>query len=338
MARVRLKNYVDVMELEKMIIVSNSFGRGSIYVSNDLETRLMLKSLKSEEGVESAICKSNQLYLRLLNSSLIEETPYQDKKRNQLFFEYIKAGFHIPLDKRILVLGAGAAGGTISYLLAQQGFKQIFTLDDDKVEESDIEKTLVYDLEAVGDYKVHYLQKRTEANFKNPIFPILKRIESIKDIRLLISDISPDMIIYAIDPDAYLKLYLNKICVDKNIPIIHASYSFDKILCGPFVIPQKTACYIGYNEYWKARTNGMFDYGKTRKLFRETTIHPSISFNINVLASIIVKDVIFALANDYEHLLTKNKILEICLISGGIVSYELSCGFCSSCKHMCKSP
>lgn len=77
----------------------------------------------------------------------------------------------------------------------------------------------------------------------------------------------------------------------------------------------------------------MFDYGRTRKLFRETTIHPSISFNINVLASIIVKDVIFALADDYDRVTTKNKIIELSLISSDIVSYELSCQFCASCKN-----
>lgn len=333
MTKVKLKDYVDIVGLDdKFFIISNSFGKESIYVINNQNSRSLLRDLKSKDGVDPN--KEEPLYSILVGNSLIEEISCPTKNRNELFFDYIQTGFHLPLNKRILVLGAGAAGGTISYLLSQQGFRHVFTLDDDKVENSDIEKTMIYDRKDIGEYKVISLQRKTEENFRNPISPILKRINTFEDINHLVSDLKPSIIIYAIDPDAFMKINLNRFCVDRMIPIIHGSYSFDKILCGPCVIPQQTSCYVGYNEYWKAKTQGMFDYERTRKLFRKTTIHPSISFNINVLASIIVKDVIFALADDYDRVMTKNKIIELSLISSDIVSYELSCQFCASCKNM----
>ena len=335
MTKVKLKDYVDIVGLDdRFFIISNSFGKESIYVTKDKNSQNLLRDLKSKDGVDSDIYKDDPLYSRLLRNSLIEESYYPSKRRNELFFDYIQTGFNLPLNKRILVLGAGAAGGTISYLLSQQGFRYVFTLDNDKVENSDIEKTMVYDHKDIGEYKVISLQRKTEENFRNPISPILKRINTFEDINHLVSDLKPSIIIYAIDPDAFMKINLNRFCVDRMIPIIHGSYSFDKIVCGPCVIPQQTSCYVGYNEYWKAKTHGMFDYGRTNKLFRETTIHPSISFNINVLASIIVKDVIFALTDDYDRVMTKNKIIELSLISSDIVSYELSCQFCASCKNM----
>ena len=139
---------------------------------------------------------------------------------------------------------------------------------------------------------------------------------------------------YAIDPRPSYKLALNEYCVGHNISIIHAGYSYERILYGPFVIPGKTSCMKGYNEYWKRRTKGEMDFSKLKRLSDSYSysVHPSISFNINILSNIVIKDIIFGLGERFEWVQSLNKQIIIDITSFEVTEMELSCGFCQPCK------
>ena len=51
----------------------------------------------------------------LYEHGLLEETNNHKKTRNELFYDYIGFDFEKIRTKKILVFGAGAAGGTITY-------------------------------------------------------------------------------------------------------------------------------------------------------------------------------------------------------------------------------
>lgn len=330
---IRLKPFVAIQEIKDEISISGLYKNDIIIERND-DNLLLLSRLKFTNGIEVDIAQKNPIIEKLYECGcveVVEPNCISDAQRNLLFYDYINFDFERIKNKNILVFGAGAAGGTITYLLAQQGFTSISCVDNDVVEYSDVNKTMVYDVPSIGKLKVEAIKQRIAKNFGVQIRAIPSYLTNINDVATIFDHVNPSLIVYAIDPQPSFKLNLDKYCLSKRIPIIHASYSYEKILCGPCVIPFQTACMVGYNEYWKQRTLGSFDYNYVRKLFTETTVHPSISFNINLLSSIIVKDTIFCLGEQYEKVSTLNCLITIDLLNSEINENYLSCQFCKDC-------
>ncbi len=328
----RLKRYATVQCLTTKIAISGCYGQGDLYIENTSENLSILSGLQTDEGITIDDSGAYPLLGLLLEKGLLEVGHCQDMKRNELYYEYLNYDFKQVCDKKILIFGAGAAGGTITYLLAQQGFTNITCLDGDVVEISDVDKTTIYDAKDIGVAKVEALQKKIYANFGETINIIPSYLEDIKEIFTILKEVNPDLVVYAIDPRPSYKLALNEYCVGHNISIIHAGYSYERILYGPFVIPGKTSCMKGYNEYWKRRTKGEMDFSKLKRLSDSYSVHPSISFNINILSNIVVKDIIFGLGESFEWVQSLNKQIIIDITSFEVTEMELSCGFCSTCK------
>lgn len=329
---VRFKPYITIQETPTEIIISG-LHQGLRYEKKSKDFLDILKKLKSVRGLNSQECLEIKSKYQWITDDIIEPTTNcKDISRTCLFYDYLHFDFDCIKKRKILVFGAGAAGGTITYLLAQHGFENLYVLDYDCVETSDIFKTMVYDIKNLGEKKLCAIQRRIHSNFGVDIFPIGRCLKAADDAINIISDILPAIVIYAIDPDSSYKLVVDKYCVQNGIPIIHASYSYENIICGPCVVPGNTACFCGFNEYWKQRTKGRFDYESMPKLYSRFTIHPSISYNINTLSSIIVKDVIFLLGKEYAKISTLNKILRINLINNEIEEDILSCKFCVACN------
>lgn len=114
----------------------------------------------------------------LYEHGLLEETNNHKKTRNELFYDYIGFDFEKIRTKKILVFGAGAAGGTITYLLSQQRFTNVCSVDTDRVEQSDVDKTMVYDASDIGNYKVDAIKHRINRNFGTDVTTIKEYINS----------------------------------------------------------------------------------------------------------------------------------------------------------------
>lgn len=328
----RLKRYATVQCLTTKIAISGCYGHGDLYIENTSENLSILTRLQTEEGISIDDSVAYPLLGILLEKGLLEVGHSHDMKRNELYYEYLNYDFKQVCDKKILVFGAGAAGGTITYLLAQQGFTNITCLDGDLVEISDVDKTTIYDAKDIGVAKVEALQKRISTNFGQTINILPSYLKDIEDAFTIMEEVKPDLVVYAIDPHPSYKLALNEYCVEHNISIIHAGYSYERILYGPFVVPGKTSCMKGYNEYWKKRTEGEMDFSKLRRLSDSYLIHPSISFNINILSNLVVKEIIFGLGGRFEWVQSLNKQIIIDITSFEVTEMELSCGFCNDCK------
>lgn len=328
----RLKRYATVQCLTTKIAISGCYGQGDLYIENTSENLSILTRLQTEEGISIDDSGAYPLLGILLEKGLLEVGHCQDMKRNELYYEYLNYDFKQIHGRKILVFGAGAAGGTITYLLAQQGFTNITCLDGDIVENSDVDKTTIYDAMDIGVAKVDALQKRISTNFGQTINILPSYLKDIEDAFTIMEEVKPDLVVYAIDPHPSYKLALNEYCVEHNISIIHAGYSYERILYGPFVVPGKTSCMKGYNEYWKRRTRGEMDFSKLRRLSDSYLIHPSISFNINILSNLVVKEIIFGLGGRFEWVQSLNKQIIIDITSFEVTEMELSCGFCNDCK------
>ena len=142
MMNLRLKTFVSIQKIGDKLSISGAFGHHDIYVDPTPEVINVLSHLKDDKGLPVDGYKNNRLFSMLYEHGLLEETNNHKKTRNELFYNYIGFDFEKIRSKKILVFGAGAAGGTITYLLSQQRFTNVCSVDTDRVEQSDVDKTI----------------------------------------------------------------------------------------------------------------------------------------------------------------------------------------------------
>lgn len=120
-------------------------------------------------------------------------------------------------DKVILVAGIGGVGGTALEALARSGFTKFILIDFDKVDESNLNRQILFLRKDIGKDKVDVAkEKLLEINPDIEVKSIKEKIDtnSLKDL-----DEKIDFVIDAID---YVpgKLELIQFALNKNIPFI----------------------------------------------------------------------------------------------------------------------
>ena len=85
------------------------------------------------------------------------------------------------------------------------------------------------------------------------------------------------------------------------------SYAFERVNIGPLFIPGKTESDSEIEKITTKNLGKQFSFLNHKKLFTDYTIHPSISFNINILAGLVLKETIFYLLGKFEYSHTINR-------------------------------
>ncbi|ASZ11229.1 ThiF family adenylyltransferase [Chitinophaga sp. MD30] len=249
-------------------------------------------------GVAENEIDATDSYRQLAEKGMIEITDLPASTSNLLFFDYIGMPYNEQVfAKPILVFGAGAGGASIVYLLSQFGFKNITVVDDDKVSFSDVERTMVYRTENIGQRKVDALKEIIGTNFDKAIRTRVKVTTTYEGIDSLVSDVLPALVIKAADPQLSFRLHLNDVCVRYGIPFVSMAYAYEYLKVGPFILPGMTSCEQGINRQLKHTYGGEKGFEHHEKLYEKYTTHPSVSFNINILANLVLKDILFFFAN-----------------------------------------
>lgn len=269
------------------------------------------------------------------NKLLSNDIPTDFTHRGELFLKYID---NIVIDKEtkncsILIFGAGAVGSNLLYLLAQFGFNNITIVDFDIVSESDVLKISIYDKKDIGRFKIEALHEKISANFGIDIRYFNKRDDSESFFKEMILEIKPEFIIKACDPNLIFRTNLNSVAVKNNIPCFHAAYSFEKLRIGPLYIPNYLGCdecldLINQDYYGRH-----YAFREHEQLFYSLKIHPSVSFNINILCSLALKEILFFLTGNVKYCFSIGRLIEFNPLDLTYVAFEVEKHpLCTICK------
>jgi hypothetical protein len=139
-----LPKYTPIYKLEDLICIGFAHKKEeycefpfSDETYDEIENILLNGIMISSNNEISLVVKT------LLSANLLgNKTQKYNSNRGKLFLEYLNNFSYEEedLESPILIFGAGAIGGTLTYLLAQFGFKNIAIADFDTVEDSDILK------------------------------------------------------------------------------------------------------------------------------------------------------------------------------------------------------
>ncbi len=313
MKRYLLKNYYPVYKIGPFIDIG-IVGSAKFLQIDYCEQNIRLVRRALSEGFTKEEIMLRVELAELLEKGLIGEfqtySTLSISERHANFFEFLGIEWKDLeefKEKKILIFGSGAAGATITYLLAQFGYRRIFVVDSDIVEMSDINKTLIFRQPDIKRIKVSALRHCIEQNFGFNIEDIALSPNTLIEISDIIENVAPDLVIKACDPDLSFRYHLNQICFDKMIPFVHMSYSFERLNIGPFFVPGLTKSDNVIDHNFTMMCGKEYTFHNHKKLFSDLLCHPSTSFNINILAAIILKEIIFFHLNRYEYVFSLNR-------------------------------
>ncbi|WP_116090262.1 HesA/MoeB/ThiF family protein [Sphingomonas crusticola] len=136
----------------------------------------------------------------------------------------------------VLLLGAGAVGSHVLWNLAAIGVGQITVVDFDTVEESNLNRQLMYWPEDIGRVKVEVICERIGAFNPNIIVtPVIQKIETIEDIRTLLP--GHHLVVKSIDTPVESNDWVNEVCVEAGIPYVTGGFLDNMGVVGPVYIP-----------------------------------------------------------------------------------------------------
>jgi sulfur-carrier protein adenylyltransferase/sulfurtransferase len=156
----------------------------------------------------------------------LDATKRQRYSRHLLIPEVGEAGQLKLLDSRVLLIGAGGLGSPASLYLAAAGVGTLGIVDDDRVDESNLQRQIAHSTETLGEWKAESAKRTIQA--LNPdvnVIPYLERLTS-ENVERILAD-GWDVIVDGADnfPTRYL---VNDAAVFHDIPLVHGSiYRFE---------------------------------------------------------------------------------------------------------------
>jgi sulfur-carrier protein adenylyltransferase/sulfurtransferase len=146
--------------------------------------------------------------------------------RHILIPEVGEAGQLKLLDSRILLIGAGGLGSPASLYLAAAGVGKLGIVDDDRVDDSNLQRQIVHSTQELGELKAESAKRTIEAlNPDVEVVPYLERLSS-ENIDRILAD-GWDLILDGTDnfPTRYL---VNDAAVWHGLPLVYGSiYRFE---------------------------------------------------------------------------------------------------------------
>jgi len=145
-------------------------------------------------------------------------------------------------EARVAVLGVGGLGGRVALELACCGVGELWLIDGDRVEESNLNRQIQYTEADIGRGKAEAAAERLRAfNSGIAVRAIARRVEYAAELGELIA--GADLVIDAADWPAHeIEHWCNEECFAAGIPYIAMSHYPPIARVGPLYVPGETGC------------------------------------------------------------------------------------------------
>lgn len=214
--------------LSEMKDSMRKFNEDSIKYYNDLEHLIELDFFENTNIKTGLSAFELEFWSRSLDYFSLFETDETNK------YEYLEK----LRNSSVVLVGIGGMGSWVLYQLLCMGVGKIFIIDGDKVELSNLNRSILYKPNDLGKWKVECAIK--VANSFSPSTQIDGKVLEITSGEDLIPHLDTvDLLISCADkPYWFIQQWIADACLSKDVPFLTASGG--KI--GPFTIPTETSC------------------------------------------------------------------------------------------------
>ncbi|WP_083461572.1 HesA/MoeB/ThiF family protein, partial [Cellulosilyticum ruminicola] len=185
----------------------------------------------------------------------------------------------------VMVLGCGGIGTHVSWNMAVLGVKNIIIVDFDKVEESNLNRQILYDIQDIGEYKVDVLKKKLQ--HINPLVQVTalnRKINSLEDLEAIIKQYDTDCIVKTLDTPFVFTKWLDAVCHKYNRKYIAGIMMNTHGAIGTTYIPHQS---LGYSYFVNMPVNKE----------KVSGIMPSLGFIMYQLGTLVSEEVFKILTN-----------------------------------------
>jgi bacteriocin biosynthesis cyclodehydratase domain-containing protein len=146
-------------------------------------------------------------------------------------------------EAKVAVLGVGGLGGSAALWLASIGIGEMWLIDGDRVEASNLNRQILFTEAEIGLLKVEAATARLRSfNSAMRITSTARRLESQAEIADFIA--GSDVVIDAADWPAHdIERWCNSACFEAGIPYITMSHFPPIARVGPLYVPGVTGCF-----------------------------------------------------------------------------------------------
>jgi bacteriocin biosynthesis cyclodehydratase domain-containing protein len=161
-------------------------------------------------------------------------------------------------EARLAVLGVGGLGGWAAWALACVGVGEMWLVDGDRVEVSNLNRQILYTESDIGRLKVEAAAERLRAfNSAMRVEATATRLESEAEIAEFVA--GAEIVIDAADWPAHdIERWCNAACFEAGIPYITMSHFPPVARVGPLYVPGKTGCFACQETAYR-RSYPLFD-------------------------------------------------------------------------------
>ncbi len=138
---------------------------------------------------------------------------------------------------KVTIIGLGGLGSSVSLYLVGAGVGEIRIIDNDKIDIHNLQRQILYTEGDIGKFKADVAEKRlSKTNKKVKIIKFREKFDGKNNAVLE----GVDLVIDCTD-NLKSRFLMNKICFEKNIPIVHGAVVADYGWIS-FIKPGETAC------------------------------------------------------------------------------------------------
>jgi molybdopterin/thiamine biosynthesis adenylyltransferase len=132
--------------------------------------------------------------------------------------------FYLRISKvRIGVFGCGGIGSNLSFLLSGMGFKKLLLIDNDRIEESNLNRQTLYSRRDIGLYKIDVLYSRILERFPECRIQKINQLVKVKNVNRIMKNV--DFLIISADNPSNLFTLIQDIALSNKKILMSAGYS-----------------------------------------------------------------------------------------------------------------
>jgi len=195
---------------------------------------------------------------------------------------------------RVAVLGVGGLGGRAAWELACCGVGELWLIDGDRVQTSNLNRQIQFAEADIGRVKVEAMAERIRAfNSSVRVRTVARRLESQAELAEFIA--GADFVVDAADWPAHeIETWCNAACFEAGIPYIGMAQFPPKVRVGPLYVPGTAGCHECQRIAWRR------DYPLYETATRQRSAQPSPAATLGPSSGLIAAQV----AMDAMHFLT----------------------------------
>jgi bacteriocin biosynthesis cyclodehydratase domain-containing protein len=146
-------------------------------------------------------------------------------------------------DAKVAVLGVGGLGGSSARSLASCGVGELWLVDGDRVEASNLNRQTLYTVADIDLLKVEVAAARLRAFYPSMrVTSAARRLSSAEEVAEFVA--GADVVVDTADWPAFeFERWCNAACFEAGIPYISMSHFSWVARVGPFYVPGRTGCY-----------------------------------------------------------------------------------------------